>query len=44
MMSRSVIPGADIECITIVGFVVKTRSNNLLSLMELLWTCVIGTA
>ena len=37
---RSDIPGTDTQCVTIVGFVVKTRSNNLLSLVELLWTCI----
>ena len=39
-MSWSDIPGTDKECVTIVGFVVKARSNNLLSLVELLCTCV----
>ena len=39
-MSLSDIPDTDTECVTIVGFVVKTRSNHLLSLVELLWTCV----
>ena len=28
MTSWSDIPGTDTECVTIVGFVVKTRSNN----------------
>ena len=36
IISWSDIPGTDTECVTIVGFVVKTRSNNLLSLVELL--------
>ena len=40
MRSWSDIPGADVECVTIVEFVVKTISKNLLSLVELLWTCV----
>ena len=40
IMSWSDIPGTDSECVTIVGFVVKTRYNYLLSLVELLWTCV----
>ena len=36
-MSWSDIRGTDTECVTIVGFVVKTRSNNLLSLVELVF-------
>ena len=40
IISWSDMPGTDTEFVTIVGFVVKTRSNNLLSLVELLWTCV----
>ena len=41
-MAWSDIPGTDTERVTIVGFVVKT--NHLLSLVELLWTCVsLGT-
>ena len=39
-MSWSDIPITDTECVSIVGFVVTTMSNNLLSLLELLWTCV----
>ena len=34
-MSWSDIPGTDTECVTIVGFVVKTRSDDLLSRVEL---------
>ena len=40
IMSWSDIPGTDTECVTIVGFVLKTRCNNLVFLMEILWTCV----
>ena len=36
-MSWSDIRGTDTECVTIVGFVVKTRSNNFLSLVELVF-------
>ena len=39
-MSLSDIPGPDVECVTIVGFVAKTTFKNILSLVELLWTCV----
>ena len=39
-MSWSDIYGTYIECVTIVGFVVKTMSNKLLSLGELSWICV----
>ena len=42
MMSWSDIPGTDVECVTIVGFIVKTMSNNLLSLVELLWIVSVG--
>ena len=43
MKSWSDIPGTYVECVTFVGLVVKTRSNKLLSLVELLWTCVSWT-
>ena len=43
MMSWSDIPGTNVECVTFVGFVVKIRSNKLLSLLELLYLCQLVT-
>ena len=42
IISWSDMPGTDTECVTIVGFVVKTRSNNLLSLVELYGLASVG--